>query len=538
LFQWTYLRGELIRRRRRTVALVVGIAVGVALVVAVNALAAGLLRSQERALNPLSAVGSNLLVTRGVNQSHLSQDDLAAMNQESQQSTHASLLDLSKLGPPGRHFSEDFFLPASQLTFPADDIDTLQRLDGVSEVAGSLTLQVIHRDGTVPTIVAQLTTQPQTVTIAPLTDAERRAVTQCQISAIKAHGPPTKSVGSANAVMLTPDQQVGCLPERFRQVVIQQQVITQIVNPPQTDIQSLSFQVTGVDPRRPELGLLTRAQIVSGTYFCTSSGREVVLDTAFAQRRGLSVGQTFTMRDVAFKVVGLADPPLGGLTSDVYMPLETLQQLAGRTGRVNTALLRVRDAGHVASVTTVAARSFPGAKVLSSRQLAATVTGSLLDASRLAASLQVAAVVLVLLATSATAALMTLANVRRRIRELGTLRAIGWSRRRVVGQVFAESLAQGTVAGLLGVALGVCVTLLAAHFAPSLSVASTPPSAVPGSTGSLRTLTRSVHLEAIFSTTPMILAAAVALLGGLLAGTIGSMRAARLGPMDALRELG
>ncbi len=540
MFQWTYLRGELIRRRRRTTALVLGIAVGVALVVATNALAAGLLRSQNRALNPLSSVGSDLLVTRGVDQSHVSADDVAAMNAEEQQSEQASLLDLSKLGKPGTHFTQDFFLPASQLTFPAEDLSHLAHLVGVTDVAGSLTLQVTHRDGTVPTIVAQLITQPQTVTIAPLNDAERKAVNQCAIRTLDARSrpPAVKPNGSAFAQTLTPDEYVACLPTRFRQVAIQQQVITQIVNPPQTDFESASFQVSGVDTQHPDLGLLTRAQVVTGRYFSAAATHEVVLDTAFAQRRKLAVGRNFTLRGTDFTVVGLASPPLGGLTSDVYMSLGTLQQLAGRPGRVNTALLRVHDSAQVEGVASRASSAFPGAKVLSSRELASRVTGSLLDASRLASSVKLATIVIVLVATLGMAGLITLANVRRRIRELGTLRAIGWSRGRVVGQIILECVTQGIIAALAGLALGIAVALVAVHFAPSLQLTTSPLPSLPGDARSVRQLHQTVQLDAIFSVVPMLFAAGAAIVGGLLAGAMGSMRAARLGPMDALRELG
>ena len=43
--------------------------------------------------------------------------------------------------------------------------------------------------------------------------------------------------------------------------------------------------------------------------------------------------------------------------------------------------------------------------------------------------------------------LFTILGVTRRTREFGTLKAIGWSNRRVVGQVAGESIEQGMIGG-------------------------------------------------------------------------------------------
>ena len=59
------------------------------------------------------------------------------------------------------------------------------------------------------------------------------------------------------------------------------------------------------------------------------------------------------------------------------------------------------------------------------------------------------------LAAFVLAALLTTAAVNRRVREFGTLKAMGWHSRRIVGQVLGESVVQGLVGGALGVGLGV-----------------------------------------------------------------------------------
>ena len=55
--------------------------------------------------------------------------------------------------------------------------------------------------------------------------------------------------------------------------------------------------------------------------------------------------------------------------------------------------------------------------------------------------------------------------------------------------------------------------------------------------GAARTATRHISLDAPLTIWLIVIGFALALLGGLIAGTAGAMRAARLRPADALRQL-
>jgi putative ABC transport system permease protein len=149
-----------------------------------------------------------------------------------------------------------------------------------------------------------------------------------------------------------------------------------------------------------------------------------------------------------------------------------------------------------------------------------------------------------LLAAFLIAGLLTLSSVAKRVREIGSLRAIGWTRGAVVRQIVAETVGIGILGGIIGVGIGVGVCLIIGAIAPSLSVtssglavgASTLSSTIHQST--LASTASVVHLKAPIRFVTILLGLGGAIVGGLLAGIAGGWRAARLAPATALRDLG
>ena len=99
--------------------------------------------------------------------------------------------------------------------------------------------------------------------------------------------------------------------------------------------------------------------------------------------------------------------------------------------------------------------------------------GSLSNAQKLANDLGGALAIVVLLAAFLIAGLLTLSSVAKRVREIGSLRAIGWSRGQVVRQIVAETVGIGILGGIVGVGIGVLVSVIIGAVGPGLSVTST-----------------------------------------------------------------
>ena len=237
------------------------------------------------------------------------------------------------------------------------------------------------------------------------------------------------------------------------------------------NIKTSSFTVSGVDLATAKVGPLSSGKLKSGATFSTSDAHSdvAVVDANYATQKKLAVGSTVTVAKTKFKVIGIVSVPQGGSPPNVYIPLARAQSLAGMSGKVNTIYVSATSAANIGGVSREISSLLPKATVTTSSSLASEVTGSLSSASSLANNLGKWLAVAVLIAAFLLASLLTMSAVSRRVREFGTLKALGWRSRRIVGQVMGESITIGIVGGAAGVALGLAGAAIVSSVAPSLS---------------------------------------------------------------------
>ena len=241
LFSLSYAWNELRRRIGRTVVTAIGLAAGVGLVMGIIGVSQGLSDAQNKALSPLNAVGTDIIVTRtvaptlstattttttpsngfgggggfagggggggggggfggggffaGGGSSSLNSSDATALA-----SANSSVItDLAKLGPAGTKFTHDFFVPGTLITFPSNAVSTVANVKGVKSAVGALSLDALHESGTVPKITASVKTGGQTIatSVKPpvLTAAEQAAERTCIQALI------TKQLGSTTTTI-------------------------------------------------------------------------------------------------------------------------------------------------------------------------------------------------------------------------------------------------------------------------------------------------------------------------------------------------
>jgi len=329
-----------------------------------------------------------------------------------------------------------------------------------------------------------------------------------------------------------------------------------------------NFTLTGIDPSTPGLGPLSASNLSSGsaaakTWFedAEQSEHVVLVSSGYAKQESLKAGSTLTLSGTTYTVVG-AVSLVSASSADVYIPLGHAQSLAGDSNEVNTIDVAATDSSEISAVQSEIQKLMPSATVTSASDLASDVSGSLSTASNLSGTLGLAVAIVVLAAAFVLAVLLTMGSVTRRVREFGTLKAIGWRSRRIVAQVMGESLVQGVIGGGLGVGVGFLGAFIFTRVVPTLQAEEGPgsgsaavkafgggPQLIGGgpvsgsSSGNVSTTFGnalhpvSVHMTAPLSLEILLVAIALAVAGGLIAGAIGGWQASRLRPAAALRRV-
>jgi len=487
MFFLTYLRRELRRRMRQAAFIAIGLAIGIGLVITVIGASSGVKAAQAKVLRALYGIGTDVTVT-------------------------------TKPKPP----------PGQPTTGQAVGTP----LGGGGGSSGGPRAEIClngkcYTSGTVDTLVPGNTgalSQSEVAQIARLHDVS----------------------AAAGGLVLT-DNRV-TLPSASNPNIA----------PP------TSFTVDGTDITAPSLGPLSNARLTSGRAFTAADENSDValVDASYAASHDIKLGSTTTVAGTKFRVIGLVSQPQASSPPNVYIPLARAQALAsdpgtGKSlkGMVDTAYVAAGSASDIATVQSEIQHLLPQATVTSSADLASEITGSAASAAKLAGALGTWLAVLVLIAAFAVASLLTMAAVARRVPEFGTLKALGWRSSRIVTQVLGESVTTGIVGGLAGVGLGFAGVAIIDKIAPNLSA--TVPSA-SGAFGTPQTVTGpggaasgaliggpaaghttiAVPMSASVTIGAVALAVVLAIAGGLLAGSFGGWRAARLRPAAALARVG
>ena len=242
---------------------------------------------------------------------------------------------------------------------------------------------------------------------------------------------------------------------------------------------------------------------------------EVMIGDLLAQNLKNKPGDTLEIQGTPFTVTAIYHGASTLEAAAVVMPLDQLQQLSSLQGKVSTIDVRLRptprgetpeqymkQAQAEIEAALPGLRAVPAAERASDNQFVKLAHASAWGTSLLALLIGV-------LGIANTMAM----SVFERTREIGILRALGWSRWQVLAHIEIEAVALGLGGGILGVVLGWCALQM------------------------LAALPRTASLISASLRWPLLAeAVGIAMFAGLLAGALPAWRAGQLSPVNALRH--
>lgn len=235
---------------------------------------------------------------------------------------------------------------------------------------------------------------------------------------------------------------------------------------------------------------------------------EIMLGDAGAADLGKSIGDEVEIGGTTFLVVGIYHTGRVFEDNGAYAPLVTVQQLVAKPATLSVVYVTAETGTNPSDLKAAIRRDFPNLVAISEVSEVGEVDQGieLLDAANLGIS--VLAVGLGALGVMNTMVM----SVFERTREIGILRAVGWSGWRVVRMIVTESVALCLVASVVGSVLGVVATEAILR--------------IPAVGG----LLEPSYGSAVF-VRGLVVGVAVALIGA----AYPALRAVRLTPMEALR---
>lgn len=254
-------------------------------------------------------------------------------------------------------------------------------------------------------------------------------------------------------------------------------------------------------------------QIVSGSRF-RDGWREIMVGEALARSLGKGVGASIEIQGGDFTIVAIYRAPSALESAAVIMPLDRLQFLTGKQGKVAVFHVKLRatrpgetpeqllaEAQNEIEEVIPQARAVPAAARASSNQFSSV-------ARSIAAGTSWIALALGILGISNT----MMMSVGERMSELALLRALGWSRARVIVLIETEAAALGVLGGICGAAAGWALLASLAAISRTAGVVS-----------------------ARFPTATVLQALSISLLAGLLSGILPALRGTRSAPAEMLK---
>jgi len=290
--------------------------------------------------------------------------------------------------------------------------------------------------------------------------------------------------------------------------------------------------------------------ITAGVPLCEGDSGVLLMSSNLSDYFGVGLGGKAEIYGEYFTVVGIYEPTgQGGVeTREVYMNISDAQTITGQIGNVSRFDVYAKDASYVDGIADVIKATYSELYVttyedrlqnLQNMQTMYTTTlnnaESTLNQTQTIATQEI---IVAVVATSLIVLFVMLYTVRERTKEIGTLKAIGFSNWNVMSQFLLEGILISLMAAVVGIAIGsigapVLSSLLLPHislfggsssgrFGPSFG------SANLGTTGS-EAASAALNLQL------MLLAFGAAVLLGALGSLYPAWRAARIRPAEAMR---
>lgn len=198
----------------------------------------------------------------------------------------------------------------------------------------------------------------------------------------------------------------------------------------------------------PHESAINHFKIVEGHGLETN--KQIILGKAAAESMNKDIGDTIKLNDSAYRVVGIYESGTNWEEMGSVITLRDAQVITGKPRQVTMYFIELKDPDKIDSVKAWLDENFPDITVSTTSEFAENMP----DMKTSRASIGALAVLMALVGSVGMTNTI-LMSVLERTRELGVLRAVGWSRSRILIMILKESLLLSGLSGLVGIGIGI-----------------------------------------------------------------------------------
>lgn len=226
-----------------------------------------------------------------------------------------------------------------------------------------------------------------------------------------------------------------------------------------TAVAGISMMVVGIEPQE-EINVKTWWRIKEGKYL--EGTDEALAGAIAADLLKLHIGDTITLNGKPLSITGTLEETGASDDYQVFIPLETLQIIFGKTGLISSIDIRALcNACPVEMIANEINQNITGIRAVAVKQVAASEMGMIEKINHFMMAL--AGITLLIGLFGVINTMMT--SVHERVKDIGIMRAVGASRNQIIRIFIYEAIIIGIMGGIFGYLAG---TLLAYAIGPIL----------------------------------------------------------------------
>ncbi|HVP92507.1 MAG TPA: FtsX-like permease family protein [Acidobacteriota bacterium] len=291
------------------------------------------------------------------------------------------------------------------------------------------------------------------------------------------------------------------------------------------------------------------ANITDGRNLQEGDSGVVLLSENNTEYFGVIVGDKVTILGKSFTVVGVHGSTGFSESTMLYMNITDAQTITGLTGSITKLDVYAENSSDVDDIATQIEALYPELSITTYKDrlsqldsMQSMYESTLTTAQSTLSQTEATAVQEILIAVVATSLIVLfvmLYTVRERTKEIGTLKAIGFSNWNVMSQFMLEGTLLSLIAGVVGIAIGsIGAPMLTSVLLPSISTSlfggssrGFGPDSQPTSSG----IAGAASTQVTLSPQLMLLALGAAVLLGALGSLYPAWRASRTKPAESMK---